>query len=96
MVDPDHPGLSIVCQCSLLSMSRSSFYYEATGENPFNLLLMRLIDEQFLQTRISWVSDPFEGKTEIDQFCHGPTGILSGNISVSGTVFYIQVFTCGF
>ena len=50
MVDPDHLGLSIVCQCSLLSISRSSFYYEALGENPFNLLLMRLIDEQFLQT----------------------------------------------
>jgi putative transposase len=50
MVDSDHPGLSIVCQCSLLSISRSSFYYEATGENPFNLLLMRLIDEQFIET----------------------------------------------
>ncbi len=50
MVDSDHPGLSIVRQCFLLSISRSSFYYEATGENLFNLLLMRLIDEQFLQT----------------------------------------------
>ncbi len=50
MVAPDHPGLSIVCQCTLLAISRSSFYYEASGENPFNLLLMRLIDEQFLQT----------------------------------------------
>lgn len=50
MVDPGHCELSIVRQCSLLSISRSSFYYEATGENPFNLLLMRLIDEQFLET----------------------------------------------
>lgn len=50
MVKPDHPGLSILRQCMLLSISRSSFYYEAAGENPFNLLLMRLIDEQFLQT----------------------------------------------
>jgi len=34
----------------LLGISRSSFYYEAGGENLFNLLLMRLIDEQFLET----------------------------------------------
>jgi putative transposase len=30
-------------------MSRSSLYYEATGESPLNLKLMRLIDEQFLE-----------------------------------------------
>jgi putative transposase len=42
--------LSIARQCELLDISRSSYYYEATGENPFNLELMRLIDEQFLET----------------------------------------------
>jgi len=50
MVDSGHLELSIVRQCVLLNISRSSFYYEASGENPFNLLLMRLIDEQFLET----------------------------------------------
>ena len=50
MVEPGHCELSIVRQCALLNISRSSFYYEASGENPFNLLLMRLIDEQFLET----------------------------------------------
>ncbi len=50
MVEPGHCELSIVRQCTLLNISRSSFYYEALGENPFNLLLMRLIDEQFLET----------------------------------------------
>ncbi|MEK6730285.1 MAG: IS3 family transposase [Planctomycetota bacterium] len=50
MVDPSHPRLSIVKQCSLLSISRSSLYYEALGETPLNLKLMRLIDEQFLET----------------------------------------------
>jgi len=34
----------------LLSISRSSWYYQATGETPFNLKLMRLIDEQFLES----------------------------------------------
>ncbi len=50
MVDLHHPRLSIVRQCTLVSISRSSFYYEGKGENPLNLALMRLIDAQFLET----------------------------------------------
>lgn len=50
MVEPGDPGLSITKQCELLQISRSSWYYEATGENELNLKLMRLIDEQFLET----------------------------------------------
>ena len=50
MIEKHHPGLSIARQCHLLSISRSSFYYEAKGETAFNLMLMRLIDEQFLET----------------------------------------------
>ena len=48
MVETNHQRLSITRQCSLLSISRSTYYYEALGENPLNLKLMRLIDEQFL------------------------------------------------
>jgi putative transposase len=51
LVEKDHAnGLSIGRQCDLLLISRSSYYYEATGESLFNLELMRLIDEQFLET----------------------------------------------
>lgn len=50
MVEPGHRRLSIVRQCGLLSISRSTFYYQAKGDNPLNLKLMRLIDEQFLKT----------------------------------------------
>lgn len=50
MIDPVHPHLSIVRQCALVSISRSAFYYAPTGETPLNLALMRLIDEQFLET----------------------------------------------
>ena len=50
MIDTDHPDLSIGRQCQLLSISRSSFYYEPKGETDLNLALMRLIDEQFLET----------------------------------------------
>ena len=50
MIDPAHPRLSIARQCRLLAISRSTFYGPATGESPLNLALMRLIDEQFLET----------------------------------------------
>ena len=50
MIDPAHPHLSIVRQCGLVSISRSAFYYAPVGETPLNLALMRLIDEQFLET----------------------------------------------
>ena len=50
MIDPAHSHLSIVRQCAMVSISRSAFYYTPTGETPLNLALMRLIDEQFLET----------------------------------------------
>ncbi|KJS39378.1 MAG: integrase [Rhodospirillaceae bacterium BRH_c57] len=49
MIEPDHSGLSIVQQCTLVSINRSAFYYRPTGESPLNLALMRLIDEAFLE-----------------------------------------------
>ena len=49
MIDPGHPRLSIVRQCELASISRSSFYREPTAETEATLQLMRLIDEQFLE-----------------------------------------------
>ncbi len=50
MVEATHPRLSIVRQCRLLGINRSAFYYRPRGESPLNLELMRLIDEQFLET----------------------------------------------
>ena len=50
MVEPGHPRLSIGRQCALLSIARSSFYYQPAGETELNLALMRLVDEQFLET----------------------------------------------
>lgn len=50
MVEIDHPRLSIARQCELLSIARSSFYRTPCEESEMNLTLMRLIDEQFLET----------------------------------------------
>lgn len=49
-VEPEHPGLSVSRQCKLLEISRSSWYYEPLGESAENLELMRLIDEQFMES----------------------------------------------
>jgi len=43
MVDRSHPGLSVVRQCALLSISRSHYYGQVRGENAENLALMRVI-----------------------------------------------------
>ncbi len=48
LVDKDIE-LSIVQQCILLNLCRSSLYYEPKGEDELNLRLMRLIDEHYLK-----------------------------------------------
>jgi putative transposase len=50
MIEPEHPRLSIVRQCELVSISRSGFYHRPAGETALNLELMRLVDAQFLET----------------------------------------------
>ena len=50
LIDSGHLGLSIVRQCELVSVSRSTFYREPAPETALNLTLMRLVDEQFLET----------------------------------------------
>jgi putative transposase len=60
LVAPDH-DLPVVRQCELLSISRSGFYYVPCGESPLNLALMRLIDEQFMET-------PFYGSRQMMRY----------------------------
>lgn len=57
-IEPGYPELSIVQQCDLLGLPRSSYYYEPAPESDENLRLMRLIDEQYLET-------PFYGSRQM-------------------------------
>ncbi len=50
MVEPDRADLSIVRQCRLLSISRSTSYARPNGESEVNLAIMAKIDRQFLDT----------------------------------------------
>jgi len=58
MITPTHAKISIRRQCELVGLNRSTYYLEAAGESPFNLMLMRLIDEQYMRT-------PFYGYLKI-------------------------------
>ncbi|WNZ21396.1 hypothetical protein HJG54_21620 [Leptolyngbya sp. NK1-12] len=47
---PDHPQLSLVQQCQLLQIARSSLYYQPKAPVDEELELLRLIDQQYLET----------------------------------------------
>ena len=61
MIEPRRPRLPIVRQCELLALNRSGVYYRPAPESPFNLALMRLIDEAFMDC-------PFYGSRQMA--CH--------------------------
>jgi len=50
LVEPDNDSISVSRQCELIGLPRASFYYESAGESAENLLLMRLLDEQYTRT----------------------------------------------
>lgn len=50
MVEAEHRELSVRRQCELLDLNRATYYYVSATESPLNLEVMRLIDEQYLQT----------------------------------------------
>ncbi len=50
MIDRDHSQLSLVGQCSLLGVSRSSLYYQPAPASEEDLALMALMDRQYLKT----------------------------------------------
>src|SRR3954468_12903580 len=64
LVDPGHPALSVRRQCELLGLSRSSLYYEPTGEVAEDLRLMRLIDQQY-------TARPFYGSRRMTIWLNG-------------------------
>jgi putative transposase len=50
LIESNHEELSLRRQCQLLGLARSSFYYEAQPESEADLLLMRMLDEQYTRT----------------------------------------------
>lgn len=50
MIEKNNQKISVRRQCQLLGLNRSSFYHESQSEKEENLLLMRLLDEQYTRT----------------------------------------------
>jgi putative transposase len=50
MIEKEEEQLSQVKQCELLTVSRSGLYYEPVAESAENLVVMRVLDEQYLST----------------------------------------------
>jgi len=63
LLDEDYE-LSIRRQASLLQVSRNKKYYKPKGEDPFNLHLMKLIDQQYQRT-------PFYGVPRMTDYING-------------------------
>lgn len=49
MAETGNVGIPLVRQCELLGLAHSTFYYRPAPEDPLNLRLMRLIDEEYLR-----------------------------------------------
>ena len=61
LVDREHPEISVRRQCELLGVNRSGLYYEPVGESEENLLLMRLLDNQYTRA-------PFYGSRKMTEW----------------------------
>lgn len=50
MIEREHSHMSIVAQCELLTIHRSSLYYNSLQESDENLDIMKKMDEQYYKT----------------------------------------------
>lgn len=61
LVDRIHADISVRRQCELLGVNRAGLYYQPVGESEENLLLMRLLDEQYTRA-------PFYGSRRMTEW----------------------------
>jgi putative transposase len=61
MIERGHSQVSLVRQCELLGVNRSSVYYEPAAADPYDLELMALMDHQYLKT-------PFYGSRRLTEW----------------------------
>jgi putative transposase len=48
LLEPEHPMLSMRTQCSLMSVTRSTLYYQPVEEDEEDLRIKRIMDEIYL------------------------------------------------
>jgi putative transposase len=62
-IEPDNIQIPIYRQCELLNLNRSSLYYTPCRDTQYNEQLMKLIDEQYIET-------PFYGVDKMTEWLH--------------------------
>jgi putative transposase len=62
-IEPGHKKIAVYRQCELLGLNRSSLYYMPCRDTQYNEQLMKLIDEQYIQT-------PFYGIDKMTEWLH--------------------------
>jgi putative transposase len=67
LINPQDENFSIAIQCDLLGLARSSYYYEPAVDSQLNLILMRLIDEEYTR-------HPFYGSRRMTQWLNCDCG----------------------
>jgi putative transposase len=60
-IEPVNKKIPVYRQCELLCLSRSSLYYKPCGDTQYNEMLMKLIDEQYVET-------PFYGIDKMTEY----------------------------
>ena len=60
-IEKNNPYISIDRQCKICGLARSGYYYQPKGESPYNLILMELIDKEFIR-------HPFYGYRRMTKF----------------------------
>lgn len=61
MIDKTGKNLSLRKQCNIIGLNRSNLYYNAASESAENLLLMRLLDEEYMR-------HPFKGVLRMEMY----------------------------
>jgi putative transposase len=64
LIEPDHPTLSVVRQCALVGLPRSSWYYAPVGPAATTQALLDRLDEQYTRT-------PFYGVRRMTAWLRG-------------------------
>ena len=84
MIDREEPKLSLVRQCALLGISRSSLYYLPTEAGAEDMELMALIDQQYLKT-------PFYGSRRMTAWLRNHGHQVTSMLNVSAWISFTPV-----
>ena len=91
LTDRQHRHLSIVRQCQLMGVSRSSLYYRPKETSQQDLSLMQAMDRQYLKTPFELVSEVFSRTNIVIKTASNYGRLLVGNTILSSLASIIRM-----